>query len=133
MRTGAGIGIPSTAGGGAGGAAPGASDDMQTRVNATTAATAASASSVTTGARATRVYVEIGATPYSGGGTIAVGQTGSVSSLVAAGVFDATVANGFYIADVDVALSNLPILVTIGGAPAAGSCVVMVQWAVPQT
>jgi hypothetical protein len=130
MPFGAGVGIPSYAGGGAGGSS-GSGKDMYTRVNATNTATAASASSVTTGAVAARLYITIG-TGYSGGGTIAVGQAGSPSLLLAAGVIDATVAGAFYDIVMDTALANLPILVTIGGAPAAGTCKVLVQWAVPQ-
>ena len=88
------------------------------RIPITNAAAQSSATSLPTNAIVSRCDLEID-TPYSAGATISLGQTGSVA------LFQATTDNtpgvaGLYLADQSTAASNLPLLVTVGGGPAAG-------------
>jgi hypothetical protein len=71
-------------------------------------------------------------TPFSGGTTISVGQTGSASLLMATGDNTATVANE-YQADqrTDWGGSSLPVLVTVAGSPSAGAARLNVQYSLP--
>lgn len=73
-------------------------------------------------------------TPYSAGTTISVGQTGSTSLLMATGDNTATIANQ-YLNPLDVAwgASALAVLVTVGGAPAAGAGQVIVDYCLPNS
>lgn len=77
----------------------------------------------------TRVEVT---TPYSGGGTIAIGQSGSTTLLQATTDNLATVA-GTYETPQDVSWGGTAkaVRTTVGGAPAAGVGVVIVQYCVP--
>ena len=71
-------------------------------------------------------------TPYSAGGTVAVGQTGSTTLLQAAADNVATVAHQYGAAQTTSwGASPLPVLVTVGGAPAAGAGIVAVQYCLP--
>ncbi len=81
----------------------------------------------------TTVIVE---TPYSGGATIDVGYTGSISALASSANKDTipTVAGSYDSAQPVVwGGSTLPVLVTIGGAPGAGAGHVVVEYVVPQS
>lgn len=71
-------------------------------------------------------------TPYSGGSTISIGRTGS-TSLLQTTTDNLTTAANSYVVDQDTAFggSALPVLVTVGGAPAAGAGVAIVRYTVP--
>jgi hypothetical protein len=71
-------------------------------------------------------------TPYSGGATISIGQTGTVALLMATGDNTATIANQYVnLEDTAWGASALAVLVTIGGAPAAGAGAVVVDYSLP--
>ena len=95
----------------------------------TTSASQSSTTSIPAGAIVTRADVTI-TTPYSVGGTISVGRTGSTSLLQATGDNDPQVISE-YEANQRTAWggSPLPVLVTVGGAPGAGAGFVTVQYA----
>jgi hypothetical protein len=134
MHIGLGIGLLAPTGAGGGGIPPVGGADVSTLVQATNATTSQSTSSVPAGSRGTRLYVTI-TTPYSPGATLAVGNSGNASLLLAAGAIDPTVANAVYDIPVPQAWTGgaLPLLVTIGGAPAAGAADVLYVSSVPQT
>lgn len=81
----------------------------------------------------TKAQIEI-TTPYSSGGTLSLGQTGSTSLLMATTDLNSQ-ANGIYEVSLDVAwgASALAALVTVGGAPAAGVGVAIVHYTTPAT
>ena len=71
-------------------------------------------------------------TPYSVGGTIEVGQTGDTDLLQTTADNDPQSANTYQCADpLDWGGSALPVLVTVGGTPAAGDGTVYVTYTVP--
>jgi len=73
-------------------------------------------------------------TPYSASATISIGQTGSTSLLMAIGDNTATVANQYVnLEDVAWGASALAILVTVGGAPAAGAGQVVIDYCLPNS
>jgi hypothetical protein len=74
-------------------------------------------------------------TPYSGGATISIGQTGSTALLQATTDNTPQSANLYGVEeDVSWGASPLAVLVTVSGAPAAGAAAVIVRYVqVPQT
>jgi hypothetical protein len=94
-----------------------------------TGASQSSVTSIPAGAIVLRAEVKI-TTPYSGGATIAVGQTGTTTLLQATGDNTPTIVNEY---DADQrtgwGASALPVLVTVGGAPSAGVGTVTVMYA----
>jgi hypothetical protein len=109
----------------------GASGSMRViRMPITNAASQSSVTTIPANAVVEDTRVEI-TTPYSGGATITVGQTGSAALLQGTGDNLPTVA-GMYETPQDVAwgASALAVLVTVAGAPAAGAGFVIVQYAV---
>lgn len=71
-------------------------------------------------------------TPYSGGGTISVGRTGSASLLQATTDNLATVAGQYQVMQATAwGATPLAVLVTVGGAPAAGAGFCIVKYSVP--
>jgi hypothetical protein len=101
------------------------------RMAITNAASQSSASTIPANAVVVDTKVSV-VTPFSGGATISVGQTGTAALLQATTDNLATVA-GLYQTPQDVAWGGaaLAVLVTIAGAPAAGAGFVVVQYAVP--
>ena len=98
-----------------------------------TGASQSSVTSIPAGAIVLRADVTI-TTPYSGGATIAVGQTGTTNLLQGtADNFPQT--DDEYLADQRTAwgASALPVLVTVGGAPSAGAGFVTVVYALAQS
>lgn len=92
-----------------------------------------STSSIPANARIYRAHVEI-TTPYSVGGTISIGRTGSTSLMQATGDNDAQTASIYNVSqDTAFGGSALPVLVTVGGAPAAGAGVVVVEYCNPNS
>ena len=103
------------------------------RMPITNAASQSSTTSIPANAIIRRAMLDI-TTPYSGGATIAVGQTGTTSLLMATGDNVATLANQ-YEASMDVAwgAGALAVLVTVAGAPAAGAGFCVVEYTSPNT
>ncbi len=99
-----------------------------------TGATQDSVSSVPANARIIATQF-IPTTPYTAGGTVAIGRAGSTSLLQATTDNDPqdTTASTYNV-NLDAAWGGaaLPVRTTIGGAPAAGAGVVIVRYAVPQ-
>jgi hypothetical protein len=93
-----------------------------------TGASQSSATQIPANAFVSSTEVEV-TTPYSGGSTISVGQTGT-PALLQATTDNLSTANGIYHVDQDVAwgASPLAVLVTIAGAPSAGVGVVIVKF-----
>ena len=103
----------------------------EVRIPIALAATTDSVTILPAGANVRRVAVEP-TTPYSAGATIAVGQAGSTSLLM--GTTDSNPqAAGIYESSLDQAWGAAPLAVrvTIGGAPAAGAGVVIVEYSTP--
>ncbi len=96
-----------------------------------TAASTSSVTSIPAGAFVSSCFLDVD-TPYSAGTTLSIGRTGSLALLMATTDNDPTLAVQ-YQADQDTAwgASPLPIVVTLTGAPAAGACEVVVDYAVP--
>ncbi len=103
------------------------------RMPITTAASQSSTTSIPANAIIYSAQVNI-TTAYSAGATIAVGQTGTTTLLQATPDNTPTLVN-IYLAEQDTAwgASALPVLVTVGGAPAAGAGFVTVLYGLPQT
>lgn len=97
----------------------------------TNSATQDSATQIPANAQVIETEVEI-VTPYSGGATISVGQSGSLSLLQSTSDNLATVA-GTYQVPQDVAWGGTPLAVrtTVGGAPAAGAGFTIVRYTLP--
>jgi hypothetical protein len=91
-------------------------------------ATVSSATQIPANAQISECQVEI-TTPYSGGSTISVGQTGAVT-LFQLTSDNLPTANGIYSVDQDTAQGAAPleVLATIGGAPGAGAGFVIVKF-----
>ena len=101
---------------------------MEIRFAVTTAATSTSVTSIPAGAQIVDAQLSV-TTPFSGGTTISVGQTGSVSLLMGTG--DNTPGtNNIYQVQQDTPWggSPLPVLVTVGGSPGAGAAVCIVKY-----
>lgn len=97
----------------------------------TNGASQSSATQIPANAVVLKVQLEI-TTPYSGGATISVGQSGSTSLLM--GTTDSNPqAAGIYEVGEDVAwgVSALAVLVTVAGAPAAGVGKCIVNYTTP--
>jgi hypothetical protein len=96
-----------------------------------TSASQSSTSSIP--ANAYVLYAELTvSTPFSAGATIAIGQTGTTGLLQATADNVATLANQYGAAQTTTwGASTLPVLVTVGGAPAAGAGIVAVQYCLP--
>jgi len=112
-----------------GGSTPGAVTRIRFAVGV--GASQSSVTSIPAGAVVSRVVLDV-TTPYSGGATISVGQTGSAALLMATG--DNTPQTGaLYEAEQDTPWggSALPVLVTVGGAPGAGAGTVTVDYCTP--
>jgi hypothetical protein len=94
-----------------------------------TGASQASATSIPASAYVTECTVEI-TTPYSGGTTISVGQTGGSATLFQLTTDNLATANGLYTVNQDTLTAGAPatVSVTIAGAPAAGVGVVIVKF-----
>lgn len=93
-----------------------------------TSASQSSVTSIPANAVVLRTDVTI-TTPYSGGATIAVGQTGTTTLLQGtADNYPQTVDEYQNLARVPWGGSSLPVLVTVGGSPAAGAGVVTVNY-----
>jgi hypothetical protein len=97
----------------------------------TNAASQSSASTIPANAVVFDTKLDI-TTPYSGGATITVGQTGTPALLMATTDNLATVA-GIYDVEGDTAwgASALAVLITVAGAPAAGAGFAIVVYALP--
>lgn len=96
-----------------------------------TGASQTSVSSIPANAVVLRTSVTI-TTPYSGGATIAVGQTGTASLLQATGDNVPQTSDEYQSASrVAWGGSALPVLVTVGGSPGAGVGVVTVTYSLP--
>ncbi len=94
-------------------------------------ATVSSATQIPANAIVQNCEVKI-TTPYSAGGTIAVGQTGTVA-LLQATTDNLPQSTDMFEVEQDTAWGAAPlaVLVTVGGAPAAGAGVVIVRYATP--
>lgn len=101
------------------------------RYAVTNAATQDSTSQIPANARIVRASLEV-TTPYSGGATVQIGRAGSLNLALDTTENDATTANT-YAKNQDTAWggSALVVRTTVGGAPAAGAGVVVVQYTVP--
>lgn len=97
----------------------------------TNAASQSSAANIPANAYVVSALLDV-TTPYSAGATISIGRTGSTALLMATTDNTATLA-GQYEAQQNTAwgASALPVLVTIGGSPAAGAGSVLVKYSVP--
>jgi hypothetical protein len=93
--------------------------------------TASSVNTVPANAVISSVQLDV-TTLYSGGTTISIGQTGSVSLLMATGDNVPTVVN-LYDSTIDVAwgASALAVLATVAGAPSVGAAQVIVKYSEP--
>lgn len=93
-----------------------------------TSASQSSTTQIPANAIVTKVQLSI-TTPYSGGGTISVGQTGSASLLMATGDNNPQSA-GIYEVNVDTSWGGSPlaVLATVGGSPAAGAAELIVHY-----
>jgi hypothetical protein len=102
------------------------------RMPITNAASQSSTTVIPANAVVARAVVTV-TTTYSAGATISVGQTGTTALLMATADSSPTIVNS-YDAPQDTAwgASALAVLVTIGGAPAAGAGFVSIYYAVPQ-
>jgi hypothetical protein len=97
----------------------------------TNAASQSSASQIPANAFVREAWLEV-TTPYSAGGTIAIGQTGTASLLMATGDNVPQTAGTYQLMqDTAWGASALAVLVTVGGSPAAGAGVVLVSYVVP--
>jgi hypothetical protein len=98
----------------------------------TNGASQSSTTQIPANAVVSKVQLEI-TTPYSGGATIAVGQTGSTS--LAMGTTDNPQAAGIYEIAEDVSWGGSPlaVLVTVAGSPAAGAGKCIVFYSTPAT
>ena len=96
-----------------------------------TAASQSSTAIIPASAIITEVLLNV-TTPYSGGATIAVGQTGTANLLLSTGDNDPQVADQ-YLSEARVAwgASSLAVLVTVGGAPGTGVGTVTVTYSMP--
>jgi hypothetical protein len=93
-----------------------------------TGATQNSATQIPAGAFISSTEVEI-TTPYSGGATITVGQTGTPALLQATSDNAPTLAGTYQVnGDTAWGASPLTVLVTVGGAPGAGAGFVIVRY-----
>lgn len=101
---------------------------MEVRYVIGTGAAQSSATSIPAGATIVEATVSI-TTPYSGGTTIAIGQSGSTALLQATGDNVATLANQYQsMQDTPWGASPLAVLATIAGAPSVGAGVVIVKY-----
>ncbi len=102
------------------------------RYTITNAASQDSASSIPASARIERTDVEI-TTPYSGGGTIAVGKAGGTADLIQATTDNDPQTSNIYSVPQDTSwgAGAAAVRTTIAGAPAAGAGVVSVWYSVP--
>lgn len=102
------------------------------RYSITNSASQDSASSIPANARIERTDVEI-TTPYSGGGTIAIGRAGGTTDLVQATTDnDPQTANIYSVPqDTSWGAGAAAVRTTIAGSPAAGAGVVSVWYSVP--
>jgi len=106
--------------------APGALFTIRYPINTT--ATQDSTEVIPIGARVLLTSVEIDA-PYDPGTTIEVGQAGSLALLEATTDNTPQVVEAYQVPqDTDWGVAALPVRATIGGAPAAGSGHVLVQY-----
>lgn len=98
----------------------------------TNAASQSSTNLIPANAVVARALLDI-TTPYSGGATISVGQTGNAALLMATGDSAPTIANVYdaTIEDTAWGASALAVLVTVAGAPAAGAGFCAVYYSVP--
>ncbi len=109
---------------------------MLIRFPITNAASQSSSTSIPAGSVVVRAMIDMQSTDlttpvaFSGGATVAIGQTGTSSLLIADGDFDVTVSGNVYDALDPVAWggSALPVLVTVAGSPAAGAATVVVEY-----
>lgn len=93
-----------------------------------THATTNSVTAIPAGATVLTCRVDV-TTPFSAGGTLSVGQTGSVSLLMTTAQSDPLTANGYINEQLTPwGASSLTVLATVGGAPAAGVATVTVLY-----
>jgi len=98
-----------------------------------TAASQSSTNNIPANAIIENIMLDV-TTPFSGGATISVGQTGSTALLMATTDNFPQTAGQYYIAeDTSWGASALQLLVTVGGAPAAGVAAVRVEFSVPES
>lgn len=111
---------------------PQAGSTITLRMAVGTGASQSSASSIPANAIIESVMLDV-TTPFSGGATISIGQTGSTSLLMTTGDNFPQTAGQYYI-DEDTAwgASALPLLVTVGGTPSAGAATAKVTFSVPE-
>jgi hypothetical protein len=101
------------------------------RFAVTNAASQSSATSIPANAIIYDARLDV-TTPYSGGASISLGITGSVALFMATADNTATVANLYQAQqDTSVGASAAPLLVTVTGAPAAGSGFAIVIYSIP--
>lgn len=97
----------------------------------TNAASQSSATSIPANAFVREAWLEV-TTPYSAGGTIAIGQTGTTNLLMGTGDNTPQTAGTYQLMqDTAWGASALAVLVTVGGSPAVGVGAVVVTYAVP--
>lgn len=97
-----------------------------------TGASQSSASNIPANAVVESVMLDV-TTPFSGGATVSIGQTGSTALLMATGDNFPQTAGQYYIPiDTPWGASALPLLITVGGAPAAGVAEAKVEFSVPE-
>lgn len=101
---------------------------MEIRFAVGTGATSSSVTSIPANAQIVEAELSV-TTPFSGGTTISVGQTGSASLLMGTGDNVATLANMYQsMQDTAWGASPLPVLVTVAGAPSVGAAVCIVKY-----
>ena len=101
---------------------------MEVRFVLGTGAAQSSVTSIPAGATIVEATLSV-TTPYSGGTTISLGQTGSVSLLQATTDNVATAANQYEVKqDTPWGAGALQVLATISGAPSVGAAVVIVKY-----
>jgi hypothetical protein len=97
-----------------------------------TGASQSSVSSIPANAVVESVMLDV-TTPFSGGATVSIGQTGSTALLMGTSDNFPQTAGQYYIAeDTPWGASALPLLITVGGAPSAGVAIAKVEFSVPE-
>lgn len=102
------------------------------RMAITNAASQSSTQVIPANAYILETYAKV-TTPFSPGSTFQVGRTGSTALAMTSAQNLATVAGEYSTGPTDIAwgASALPVLVSVGGSPAAGAGVVVVKYTVP--
>lgn len=111
---------------------PAAGTTISLRMPVGTGASQSSASNIPANAIIESVMLDV-TTPFSAGATIKIGQTGTTNLLMdTPDNFPQTVGQYYIPIDTPWGASALPLLVTVGGAPAAGAAEAKVEFSVPE-